>query len=339
MNILVPSTPKRLMITPTMTDDFLIDPVMGIKVIMGVNLDVFQRVRTRLFWWIPNVWDSSGFGTGKSFCVWCCHQLRAMLIPGQQIMAYHQTFGAGKAIYWENYDRIHHPIFDAQKGSLDYEGKKDGKDNQAMPECWHQYYKSDSGIHMPAPGWLKKATGEAGKTFHRASIDEITKIDKMGKHDTKGFVVEEAGGVDSQILGRLRAPCFNQHHPLWGNGVIFTATAESPNHPSYRRYKQMFLDEIAKGNPEYAIFTASYKDFSMNPVLIRGEKDLRPFKEVVPNWGTINRLKKTLTKSHARREIYGQWARDTKGWYSEDSLERCVQQGVARDVQPELARN
>lgn len=334
----VAAIPKRLAVTQTMVEDFMIDPIMGCKVIMGINFDVFQRCRVRILWWVPNVWDSSGFGTGKSFCVWATQQLRAILIPGQKIMAYHQSFGAGKAIYWPNYDTIHHPIFDAQKGNVDHEGAKDGKDNQAMPECWHQHYRNGSQVMMPAPGWVKKAIGEAGKTIHRAYIDEVTKIDNIGKHDARGGFVEEAGGIDSQVLGRLRAPSFNQYHPLWGNGVIFSATAESPNHPSWRRYS-IFLKEVEAGNPEYAVFTSCYKDFSTLPSEKEGPNDLRPFKDVVPNWATINRLKKTLTPTHKRREVYGIWSRDTKGWYSEEAIQRCVNLGIKLGLKPESARD
>ena len=90
----VTRVPRHLRITPTMVDDFLIDPVLGIYVLFGVKLDVFQAVATRITWWVPNVLDSSGFGTGKSFRLFLVSNLRALLMPGQQIVAYYQTFQA-----------------------------------------------------------------------------------------------------------------------------------------------------------------------------------------------------------------------------------------------------
>src|SRR5271157_4279158 len=94
---------KHLRITSSMVEDFLIDPVMGLYVIMGVKLDVFQQYAVRVKWWVPNVIDSSGFGTGKSFRVFLVTNLRALMIPGQQVVAYYQTFQAMKDIYWQYY--------------------------------------------------------------------------------------------------------------------------------------------------------------------------------------------------------------------------------------------
>ena len=80
--------------------------MLGIYVIFGVKLDIFQAVATRITWWVPNVLDSSGFGTGKSFRIWLVWNLRGLLIPGQQIVAYYQTFQSVKDIYWANYQRF-----------------------------------------------------------------------------------------------------------------------------------------------------------------------------------------------------------------------------------------
>ena len=116
---------RHLQVTPTMVDDFLIDPVMGAYVIMGIKLDVFQAARLRLMWWTPNVIDSSGFGTGKSLGIWVFFNLRATIIGDQHLCIYYQTFQSAKDIFWPYYrtfDRRRAPIFDAQLGKLDAEG-------------------------------------------------------------------------------------------------------------------------------------------------------------------------------------------------------------------------
>lgn len=338
MNAHVPSIPKRLAVTPTMIDDFIIDPVMGAKVIMGITLDAFQMDFLRTCWWVPNVLNCAGFGVGKSFIAqWVYHQLRAMIIPGQEIIMCYQTFETGKLVYWPNFDRIHSPIFDAQKGRMDYQGKKDGKDNSEGPACWHQYYKNGSHILMPAPNWLQDAKSMAGLTVHVAGVDEYTKVESMGKKNAAGQVTDTHGGINQQLLGRLRGGNFNQFHPLWSNRICFTATAESPQHPSWRRFAN-FQREIRAGNPHYAIVSACYKDFSNLPSYRDGDHDLRPFKEAVPDWETINRMKREFTKSHALRELYGIWARDTTGWYAESALQRCVELGVHLGTKVESTR-
>jgi len=356
----VTRTAKHLRITPTMVDDFLIDPVLGIYVIFGVKLDVFQAAATRITWWVPNVLDSSGFGTGKSFRIWLVSNLRGLLIPGQQIVAYYQTFQSVKDIYWANYQRFgsnRAPIFAAQLGRLDEEGATDGKDNTRGAACYKQFFKNDSCIFGPAPNWLQGAKGEAGRTFNVAMIDEWTKVETMTPKDTKltGEGGNLIGGIDQQIIGRVRAVSFNQHHMLWGNHIIFTATAESTLHPAYQRVKQ-FQKEIEAGNPNYAMITGCFKDFSN----VRTESNIRvvladghhgqhghrqltsrfgkPFKEVLPNWNTIKMLK-GRSRAHFQREGLGLWARDTKGFYAEDDLARCVAAGITAGTEVECTRN
>jgi hypothetical protein len=342
--------PKHLQITPMMATDFLHDPVMGIYVVFGVKLDVFQAYATRITWFVPNVIDSSGFGTGKSFRIWLITNLRAMLIPGQQIVAYYQTFQAMKEIYWRNYQNfgpLRAPIFEAQKGRFNTHGEEDGKDNTRGAACYVQNFKNESGIFGPAPNWLQGAKGQAGLTFHMGVIDEWTKVETMTPKGTKltGEGGNLIGGIDQQIIGRIRAPNFNQHNMFWDNRRVFTATAESTMHPAYQRVKQ-FQREIDAGNPRYAIITSCFKDFSN----VRTESDIRvedgvlksrkgkPFREAIPNWDVIKMLK-TRSRAHFQREGLGIWARDTKGFYSEDALDRCVQAGIAAGTEVECARN
>lgn len=52
--------------TQTQLEAFFFDPVMAARVLLGVQLDVFQRVRLRFYWFFPECMDSSGVGTGKT---------------------------------------------------------------------------------------------------------------------------------------------------------------------------------------------------------------------------------------------------------------------------------
>jgi hypothetical protein len=358
----------HLQITQTMVEDFLVDPVLGLYVIMGIKLDVFQAYAARVTWWVPNVIDSSGFGTGKSFRIFALSNLRALLIPGQQIVAYYQTFQAMKDIYWKNYEnfgRNRAPIFDAQLGRMSKDGDEEGKDNTRGPACYQQAFKNGSCIYGPAPNWLQGAKGQAGLTFNEGIIDEWTKVETMTPKGTKvqGDAGNLLGGIDQQILGRIRNKSFNQYHMLWKNHIVFTATAEAEQHPAYQRVKQ-FKKEIAAGNPEYAIITTCFKDFSN----VRTERDIRiedcecksrkpeianaetgktetkcpkcggegrvmrstpgkAFKEEVPDWNIIKMMKGRST-TYFRREALGLWARETKGYYSEENLANCVTAGI-----------
>ena len=358
---------KHLKITSAMVDDFLIDPVLGCYVIFGQKLDVFQAVRMRYYWWCPDVIDSSGLGTGKSLCFWLFMNLRCVVLGDQWVSAYYQRFESLKSIYWQNYDKFNSrqaPLFAAQLGKLDVEGDPDGKDESKGPSCYKQYFKNDSISFGPAPDWVRGATGQAGLTFNVIGVDEWTKVEDMAK---SGKVVNEKGsvvsGIDQQVIGRVRRRCWNQDHPIWCNHRVFMATAESMNHPGYSNYAK-HLKECESGNPNFAVFTSSFKDFSNLPtennirfedvprqvtsaegqVTSVMERQLvsdkgKPFKAVVPDWKTLYTLNNRYTRAHWLREGCGIWARETQGWYSEADLQRCVAAGVADNLQPELQRS
>ena len=339
MDIHVPSLPQHLKVTPTMVDDFLIDPVLGARVLLGIKLDAFQAAALRIGWWVPNVIDESGFGTGKSLRLWALAQLRCMLIEDQWCYAYYQRFQSGKDIFWAHYEEqafASNPIFRAQLGRVDLEGDKDGKDNTKGPACYIQHFRNGSRVMMGAPGWLQNAMGQAGITLSWALIDEWTKIETMGKKTgastTLNATGNVTGGIDQQILGRLRRASFNQHHPLWGNHCILSATAESTNHPSQARINS-FKREIDKGNPDFAMVSFCFKDASNLP-----SHTGKPFKEQIIDWKAIQRMKAQFTPSHFKRECLGVRSRETKGWYSEEAVERCVAAGIQAGLEPELGR-
>lgn len=314
-----------------MVEDFLCDPVLGVEVFFKAKLDAFQKSALRMFWWVPDVIDSSGFGTGKTFRGWLWANLRCSIIEDQWIWIYYQTFESGKQIFWPYYEQFNlrtSPLFSAQLGKVDQFGDDDGKDNKKGPAAFIQHFKNGSKIVMPAPGWFNSAKSQAGLTFNAAYMDEWTKVETMKPAENKDMV----GGIDQQVIGRVRRQSFNQFHPLWGNHRKYSATAESPSHPAYKRYR-MFQKEIARGNPNYAVLRYDYKDFS-NLTSHSG----KPFKEQIPDWKTIKNHKAMYTRAHSLREDHGIWARETAGWFSESALQRCVAAGIAQGTEIETAR-
>jgi hypothetical protein len=337
INIHKPSTPRHLKITQTMVEDFLIDPVLGAEIIFKVKLDAFQKCRLRTYWWIPNVIDSSGFGTGKSFGFWLFMNLRAVILGDQHLCAYYQTFDAGKKIFWPYYTQFNArnaPIFAAQLGKVDTQGDIGGKDNTLGPACYFQHFKNGSLIMLPAPNWFQDAKSQAGLTLNVAGIDEWTKVETMTKKSTRAMNSDgnASGGINQQIIGRVRRASFNQWHPLWRNHKVFLATAESPQHPANHRVR-VFQKEINRGNPDYALIRYDFKDVSN----LRSHTG-KPFREQIVDWQTIADMKATQSKAHFLREGHGIWARDTAGWYSEESLNKCVALGMNTGLEPEISR-
>lgn len=340
MDIHSPTQPRHLRITQTMVEDFLIDPVLGVSVIFKVKLDAYQASRLRYYWWVPNVIDSSGFGTGKSLTFWLFMQLRCIILGNQWVCAYYQTFEAGKKIFWPYFTQFNArkaPLFHAQLGKMTMEGEVDGKDknNTRGPACFYQHYRNESLCMMPAPNWFQSATGQAGLTINVAGIDEWTKVETMTKKSDQRTVNdrgEVVGGINQQILGRVRRESFNREHPIWGNHRLFLATAESMNHPAYARVR-VYKKEIEKGNPNYALISYSFKDVSNLP-----SHTGKPFRDQIIDWTTIKDMQANFTRAHFLRECLGVWARETTGWYSEESLNRCVSLGISCGTEPETQR-
>jgi hypothetical protein len=339
MQIHTPSIPRTLKITETMVTDFLCDPVLASRYLLNITWDAFQAASLRIEWWVPNVIDESGFGTGKSLRIWAIHQLRAMLIEDQWNCAYYQTFESGKKNFWSLYEgpSMQNRYFRAQLGRVDFEGEETGKSSLRSAACYWQYFRNGSRVLMPAPNWMQNAIGEAGVTLSTVTIDEWTKVETMGKKTGHNVTVNAAGattgGINQQILGRLRRQCFNQHHPLWGPHCIFSATAEHENHPSQTRVEQ-FRKAIKKGDPNYAIISFNFKDAS-NLKSHTGKS----FREQIINWKTITNMKNQFTESHFLRECLGIRRRETRGWYSEDKVNACVEAGIGEGVEVMLGRD
>jgi len=327
LNIHTPSTPGHLRVTQTMVEDFLIDPVLGVKVFFGLELDDFQKSRLRTYWWVPNVIDSSGVSTGKTLAFFLFFNLRALLIPGQKMMVMYQQFQAGKDQFWKYYrdQKTRAPLFTKQLGKVDLLGESEGKANSQGASCYIQYFKNDSEIQMPAPNWLQMASGQKGIDINVLGIDEWTEAEAKGQKD--GGV----GAINKQLLSRVRRSSFNQFHPLWGNHRVFMASAESPAHPAWRRYRA-FQKRIEAGDPNYALISYSYRDFSRK-ISHTGKS----FRDEFRNETMLQNLRSELTAAEYDRQALGIWRRETSGWYSEEALQRCVNYGIAIGLTPEGA--
>ena len=298
-----------------MIDDFMIDPVMGAYIIMGVKLDAFQQVRLRTYWRFPEVIDSSGFSTAKTFVGWVFLNMRCVLIGDQVCGVYYQTFSTGQETFWQYYRKRHHPIFAAQLGTFSLTDDEEGKANTRGAACYHQFFRNGSEVKMPAPSWGQDAKTQAGLRYNAIWIDEWTKIESASE------------GINKQIIGRLTRECRNQDHPIWANHFVLSATAETPQHPSYARYKAM-KKRVDAGDPTCAIISFCYKDYS-NQKSATG----KTFKEQYRIDQTLRKMKNEFTEDHYRREVCGLWTASGSGWYSEENVRRCIQTGRARDVQ------
>lgn len=286
----------------TILDKFMRDPVMAAWCIMGVELDWFQQSRLRFYWFFPTKVDSSGWATGKTIVEWVYGVLRAVLLPNNQVGVYYPAFQTGQDTWWKYFDTIRHPVLRAQYRSGKYEWRPAG--------CWRLEFKNGSTIQLPAPGFLNDAMNQASRSFNTMIIGEYTQATAKGS------------GV-SELIGRVRGPTFNRHHPVWANHILLSAHAESPTHPSFPYYKGIRDCVLGKHTEQEqhsnATFTASFLDWS-DKRCKDGETFIKKYREDA----LIRRTKRTASKDEVRRRLHGIWSQDGKGWYPPDIIKQVL---------------
>lgn len=317
MQVHVPSLPKRLQLSEGMIADLIADPVMAAAVLMGAHLDVFQRYRLRMKWWVPYVVDSSGFTSGKTEENFIYANLRALLIPDHEIGIYYPRFQTGKDTFWPKFYgyRQRHPLFRAQLGNEDID-KESGSEGAA---CFKMYYQNGNKLLMPAPDFMKKAAGQASLRFNTMIIEEYTQVDDSEKG---------RAAIDEQLSGRNTRASYNKNHPIWCNHMKFTAPARTKGHPSFRRPKAHEAEQ-RKGNVDYAHLQAiCYKDYSDLPT-----PDGRSFKQFRED-KVIHQRMKAMDSAAVLGDIFGVWAFNGKGLYTEEALNRCVRLAIEEGLEP-----
>jgi hypothetical protein len=323
MNILVPAIPARCRIPYALWEALMTDPVMAAEILLGVRLDVFQAVRLRIYWWFPEVIDSSGFSSGKTIVNWAFAMLRAILLPEQDVGVYMPTLETGKNTFWKYFDTNQSRIFRAHLGRVDEHGDASGSAKTEGGGACKAYFRNGSTVYMPAPSFMKQAATQGGMRFNTLIVDEWTKIESM-------WGAGDAGGIDIQLKGRTTKPSWNQHHPIWGNHILMTATAETQLHPGYTRYAALER-AVRQGNPNCMVISFCYKDYSNLPM-----RDGKSFAEICRIDSVIDSMRRTKGRASAQGEVFGHWARNGLGWFTEAMLLQAQDLGRRRGVRPML---
>lgn len=336
MNVIVKTLPARHKVTASMLDDFLTDPVLAAKVIMGYDLDAFQRCRLRYNWWVPFVVDSSGYSTGKTIGQFIYACLRAILLPQHDVGVYYPIFETGKNTFWRYFERCRAPIFQAHLGRLAEEGESEGKRATEGSACFKAYFKTGGTIFMPAPSFMKKASTQASMRFGTIVIEEWTHIDAMTPPG-------EEGGIDAQLIGRVTAEPWNQNHPIWTNHIKFSAPAKPTTHPGYRRYRTLTRKangvtmngrRVGGGDPHFASISYSFKDWSQAESSTG--KSWRDRFRIQANIDA--KRAQTMSPADWMGEGLGIWAASGAGWYREDAITACQELGRQIGLAPLTGR-
>ncbi len=329
MNVHVPSAPAHLAMTSTMLGDFLCQPVLAAKVALPqLELDHYQRARLKLEWIIPTFEDCSGVSTAKTLVAdWVFAQLRALLVvngsEGQHVGVYFPNFQSGKESFWAYYDKewCSSPFFRAQLGQRAVEEADDTTSRKRQPSCYIQHFRNGSTVKMPAPSAARDAATQKSLRFNTLIIEEVSEWDMLGD------------GIDKELIPRCSAEGWNPKHPIWGNHFKFLYHAESQQHPSWKRHKQLF-DEARRGNPDYGCFAWSYKDYSH--AKRRDGSTFQRLRESAEK--SMHLTARVLSDADRLGTHFGVWAKQGVGWFTQDLIDAATARGVKQGALPALNR-
>lgn len=328
INIHTPGAPSHLLLTQGMVEDFLCDPVLAYRWIFQRELDVFQRVRLKMMWWVPELMDSSGISTGKTFTDFGYACLRAMLLPnlgaGQDVGVYFHNFQIGKDTFWTLFAKIRSPVFRANLGNV--EDGDDAKQGQRKgPSSYTATFRSGGTISMPAPDIKNESANQASRRFNAIIFEEWTKFDAAGD------------AINSELIGRAAGTAsFNANHPLWQNHLKFMGHAETRSHPSWVRYRS-FLKRIREGDPRVAVISFNFKHWSG-----RLNHEGRSFRDAHRTDSILNsQIQADLAKGRTDQVLCktgGFWVENARGLYPQASVDGMVAVGRRMGTAVQLGR-
>lgn len=317
-----PTKPSTLNISQAQWETLLCDPVQAAWCILGVTLDAFQADRLRYYWWVQNVIDSSGVGSGKTIVIFIFLILRCVLLPKQKCAIYYPTFGTGKNEFWNYFAQFvlaNRGVFTSQLGNplKAKSGEEvEGDGTVHGPDCYKAYFLNGNQLLMPAPSFMKDAVTQASLSLNTLVVEEWAHIDASSE------------GIDKQLIDRARAETWNQHHPIWGNHILLSSHAQTRLHPAAKRYGK-HERKVAAGDPTYANISFSFKDYS-NLWMSPG----RTFKQERRIEATIENKRNTSSKSDFLGQYLGIWGENADAFFSEASILQAIAAGKRMGLLP-----
>lgn len=285
-----------------MVDDFLHDPVLATKVILGISSPPHMELRLWSMWTKAMVIDSSGFGTGKSLDIAIISALRAILMRDRTIAIVSRTFRQGQDVHqYLNDWAKRKPIFRSQ---LINDGGR-GSSTQTS-SLWERKFVSGSVVRTLPPDFKGGAEGMGSEDWTDASFDEVTKYPDL----TNFF---------RQLVSRVRKPIPPEYRPMatrvpvsedpiLGRHIYMCGTARYVWHPFFNQIKQ-FNEKIKDGSSIHDVLSFNYKD------IIRFFDLHEEYKEFVP-LQTIRTMEGGLPRDIVEQEVNGIWTTDSAGFYS-----------------------
>ena len=282
------------LLTAMMVDDFIHDPILGAKVLLGMEIPPHMELRIWGMWKSKFIVDSSGLGTGKSLCIATVAALRSMLFRDRVAGLISNTFPQGKLIhaYFDRWAK-RSTIF---RNQLAVNARGDPYISHTSDACLCKF-KNDSEIRTIPPDFAKNARRVASESWNDGYFDEWTRYPNFEAF----FKV---------IIGRVRRPVprpYDNKDPIFNNHICLFGTAAYEWMPTYGTVRD-FQQEVVNGNKEYEVQSWNYTHVP------------KKFEHLI-TIDTIKLQEKNLSSTVVRQEIYGKWVKDSAGYYGHQDVE------------------
>jgi len=280
-------------LTSWMVEDFQRDPILAGRVILGLEFPPHQEVRIMGMWSSAFMVDSSGYSTGKTFCMAVCAALRGAIFEDRTAGMLSKTYEQGKLIF-DYFDRwvVTCPLFKAQLG-LNKQNKPDLVHGTGVHVAT---FRNGNTIRVLPPDLMKDAERIKSERWNDAYFDEWA---SWGNFQA----------MMKTCLGRATRPVcenYDADDPMFLNHVFWGSTAGYKWDPAYNLV-QDFVEQVDKGRRDYAVQSWNFEDI---PERFARFVDSR----------NIEVMLRHLPRDVALMEIYGKWVEDSLGWYSAKAL-------------------
>ncbi len=280
-----------------MVDDFIHDPVLAVRCIFGFELPPHQQIRLWSAWTHTYSFDSSGFGTGKTFTIALLAALRMMLFEDCIEGIIGKTYVGGKQIF-NYFDKwcLECPIF---RNQIRVNRQGEPAIVHGADACTVTMRNGNQGRVIP-PDFQKDSERVASESWTNGYFDEWVRY--------RNYIA-----FNKVIIGRVRAPIHAPHtkrDPIFGNHIFFSGTAQCKWHPAYARI-QHALEQISLGSKGYDVISFNHTHI--------------PEKYEWLNSTDIAReaMMASLRQDEIQSEIMGIWVDDSIGYYNAKNLAAC----------------
>lgn len=297
----VRSLPEKISprMTAMMVEDFIHDPILAAKVILGLDIPPHQQLRILQMWTTHYMQDDSGFSMGKSTTCAIVIILRSILFPGRISGIVSGTFRQGKLIF-ANFDRWYNSSIIFRHCVKHERGQKRIIHGS---EAFEIYFRGGSSARALPPNFVQNSTRLQSERWNDGYFDEWT--------------IFNMRSLTKTLIGRVTAVNPFQDDPIRQNHIFLCGTPGFMHDPAYAIVRKVQRN-VAEGNRDYFQFTCNYRH-------IPKTKRWKGFvdRKAIFTMQTMNPI--GIVKS----EVDGVWQKDSQSFYPSSGVDAARLQSIS----------